>query len=270
MRALPLAARKEPGELLSSWLDRTAALHRVSRLRLLTWAGCSPITLRAIDETLMDDDVRVIASMLRSSAEEVLKGTHRWLGRLRVGLVRRTGREVECRGCLIDFRNQYGTAVRMKHWREGWRILCERCGGVLTQRGEEDFDEELRWSWYAPVIGNAHRGSELIGAAVREANQPSTTLVSCLMEPTVREGALVLPGFVTFMFGSKLGPRPWGGALANLALPHRFFVLAATGAGSLDEAGWARHLLRVWEVNRRLGREARDRRRRKSGKSQSQ
>lgn len=42
VRALPLATRKEPGELLSSWLDRTAALHRVSRPHLLTLGGLQP------------------------------------------------------------------------------------------------------------------------------------------------------------------------------------------------------------------------------------
>jgi hypothetical protein len=72
------------------------------------------------------------------------------------------------------------------------------------------------------------------------------------------------------MFGSKLLSGSSGTTLANLGFTCRVFVLAATGARSLDEADWARHLLRVWEVNRKLGREAGERRRRKSGKSQSQ
>jgi hypothetical protein len=270
MSVLPLTARKEPGELLSSWLDRTAALHRVSRLHLLTWAGCSPRSLRAIDETLVDDDVRVIASMLRSSAEEVLASTHCWLGRLSTCLVRRRGREVECRRCLVELGRQHGAVVRMKHWREGWRILCERCGGVLTQQGEEDFDAELRWSWYAPVVRNAHRGSELVAAVVRGEHRLPAISTSSGEELSVRHGAPVLPGFVTSMFGSKLTSGPKGATLANLSFPCRIFVLAATGARSSAEAEWARHLLRVWEVNRKLGREADKRRRRKRGKSQSQ
>jgi UPF0716 family protein affecting phage T7 exclusion len=89
-------------------------------------------------------------------------------------------------------------------------------------------------------------------------------------EPSVMNGALVLPGFVTGMFGSKLVSGPRRTALASLGFPCRIFVLAATGAQSLDEAYWARHLLRVWEVNRKLGRAADARRRRKSCKSQSQ
>ena len=256
--------------MLSSWLDRTAALHRVSRPHLLTWAGCSPASLRAIDETLVDDDVPLIASMLRSSADEVLASTHRWLGHLSAGLVRRNGQEVECRRCLAEFSLRHGAAVRMKHWREAWRVLCDRCGGVLTQQGDDDFDAELRWSWYAPVVKNAHRGSELVAAVVRGEDRPLATVAPSWGEPSVMNGALVLPGFVTGMFGSKLVSGPRRTALANLGFPCRIFVLAATGAQSLDEAYWSRHLLRVWEVNRKLGREADARRRRKSCKSQSQ
>ncbi len=80
----------------------------------------------------------------------------------------------------------------------------------------------------------------------------------------------MLPGFVTSMFVSKLIAGPSGHKLSNIGFACRFFVLAAIGSGSFQEAEWALQLLCVWEVNRKQGREAGDRRRRKCGKSQSQ
>jgi hypothetical protein len=78
------------------------------------------------------------------------------------------------------------------------------------------------------------------------------------------------PGFGMGMLGSNLVSEFEGRQFTKLELLSRVFVFVATGAWSLDEADLARHLFCVREVNRPQRRDAREPRRRKSGKSQSQ
>jgi hypothetical protein len=246
-----LVAIPTQNELLSSWLDRTAALHGVRRHHLLEWSGYRDKVGRHIDYEICDADVAALAHMMRVSMPEVYAKTHTWLGPLRDDVICRTRSPISCPHCADHLQMLHGAKVRLKHWTEAWRIRCSMCGGILSQEREEAFTRALRWHWYEAVIVAADRGSDMVEDAIAR---------QC---PAENDNRSLVPADVLWLFGfDSLDPRR-PGTLSRLSFAQRFFLLAAVGAQRRAEAEYARHLLQVWSENRRLQRQIALRQRRR-------
>ncbi|WP_297834157.1 hypothetical protein [Pseudomonas sp.] len=251
MNGLPLTAIQVDGEILSSWLDRTAALHGVQRHHLLKWVNCSHLKGALIDGLLSREDTAAIAWMMRVNETQVAAKTHGWLGAHLYEVTTPHRLRIQCAKCSARLMKAYGETVNIKEWSEAWRIRCSFCGGILTQRGEEQFRQELEWYWYTSILDSADRASAILDEKIRrivsrasrdggtQQQHPEQTLSSLFPE-------YILSQF-THLDATLYRPRP---RLASISFSTRLFLLAAAGAQTFEGARRARYLLNVWQENR--------------------
>jgi hypothetical protein len=179
-RALPVVARPQPDELLSSWLSRIATDYYISSRQLLKHMGLAAPSVQRLDLTLTLAQAIVVAGFVRLEPTAILAMTHAGVPADCLRLIRLTRPLQVCRRCGIDHKRNETSGAVLKSWMQGWRINCRACGSLLTDVWADGNADSARARPFFEHLDAAREGQEifeghLTGTAPRRLS-PATAL----------------------------------------------------------------------------------------------
>ena len=225
-RSLPIIARPQPDELLSSWLSRIATDYYIPPRQLLKHMGLAAPSVQRLDLTLTLAEAIVVAGFVRLEPKAILAMTHAGIPADCLRFVRLTRPLQVCRRCGTDHKRAEASGAVLKSWMQGWRITCRACGSLLTDVWADADTDSARPQPFAEHLDAAREGQEmfedyLTDPAARRLS-PATALRLLLLRrwPTPHEFILsprrrfrllnlVVPGFdrIADEYGLATTPR---------------------------------------------------------------
>jgi hypothetical protein len=244
IRPLPIILPPLADELLSSWINRHAALVGVGAGRLLRHYHIEVATVRDLDLSLSRRHTALLADVLRCSPHLVRNMTQSRGGRVRSRLVAIKQPSQICRACAHRHAaNVLTHGARLRSWMEGWRITCPVCGAAL-----EDFRLYTRLFRADPsdallvrIERSAREGEQIMDRESRRRGSASAhaALMRDLLLPqvprTATRGATTTPRLLDLVvpdsegFFQRLQPENWPCTARMLPLSIRVPVLAGGG-----------------------------------------
>ena len=258
IRPLPVILPPLVDELLSSWINRHAALVGVSAGRLLRHYNIEAVTVRDLDLSLSRRHAALLADVLRCSPHLIRNMTQSRGGRVRSRLVAVRQPSQICRACAHRHAaNVLTHGTRLRSWMEGWRITCPICGAVL-----EDFRLYTRLFRADPsdallvrIERSAREGEQIMDRESRRRGDASAhaALMRGLLLPQVSRtgtrGATTTPRLLDLVvpdsesFFQRLQPENWPCTSRMLPLTIRVPVLAGVAAASSHPDYWIAKLV---------------------------
>ena len=181
---LPYIPIHFPGELLSSWLRRTAAEFGVGLEHLAQHFGLSKTKPIDIDEDLTDEDVQRLSTAMRPSPKDIRRAMHhRLLPEVRALRAAVTPIQV-CSACRTSHRTKGVGPVSIKAWFEFWQIECVLCRIPLSSTGGPNLEQcnparEMP-HWFAKIRPAARIGAARLFAFARRPWNTSLSPVAVL------------------------------------------------------------------------------------------
>jgi hypothetical protein len=259
IRPLPVILPPLADELLSSWINRHAALVGVSAGRLLRHYHIEVKTVRDLDLSLSRRHAVLLADVLRCSPHFVRNMTQSRGGRVHSRLVAVRQPSQICGACAHRHAaNVLTHGTRLRSWMEGWRITCPICGAALedfrpyTRLFRADRSDPL----LARIDNSAREGELIMDRAFRRRHGGSAhaALMRGLLFPQAPKTAtrattaapprlldLVVPGSQDFF--RRLPPENWPCTSRVLPLSVRIPVLAGVAAVSRRPEYWIEKLV---------------------------
>lgn len=132
-KPLPVTAALARGELLSSWVERTAAIYAVFPRRLLVHAGIQADRPRDIDFAPSPSLVDRLAWLFRVDRPLINRMCH---PRQQALIGREISIDLRINCCSFCESRDRSQTIRRRSWYEIWRITCDGCGRPFIKDGD--------------------------------------------------------------------------------------------------------------------------------------
>ena len=247
---LPYIPPPFPGEMLSSWLRRTAAEYGIELRHLTAHWALSVSRTCEIDCGLPTDDVQRVAAALRSDPAEIRQMVHP----PRIRALHPTSAPIQvCSPCRTGHRAATPIPVRIRAWFEYWEIECAHCrtpfsppGGAKLTRCNPAREEPV---WFESLRPAARVGARLLANfamrpitagfspvtilrllsmrfdAIRFANTATAAHSAAELFATRRLAEVFVPG-LSERWQDDLLPEPWTADKPTRLVTARMILLA--------------------------------------------
>jgi TniQ len=193
---LPFVPQPFAGEMLSSWLRRTAAEYAVSLEHLTRHLDLSVSRPMEIDHFSTRDDIERTAAALSVTAAEIRDMIHSPLKMPFIRLREMYLPVQVCTRCRADHARSTAEPVAIKAWFEYWQIECQQCmlpfsppGGTNIYRCNPAREEP---EWFGRILPFARKGAAQVKRFVIKPHRALVSPLAILHLLSMRIGPPVL------------------------------------------------------------------------------
>jgi hypothetical protein len=189
---LPFVPQPFAGEMLSSWLRRTAAEYAVSLEHLTHHLDLSVSRPMEIDHASTRNDIERAAAALSVTAAEIRDMIHSPLKMPFIRLREMYLPVQVCTRCRACHARSTAEPVAIKAWFEYWQIECQQCtlpfsppAGTNINRCNPAREEP---EWFGQILPSARRGAAQLKRFVLTRHRPSVSPIAILRLLSMRLG----------------------------------------------------------------------------------